>query len=288
MLVILMAKPKAVILTGFGINSEQETAWAFEKAGAIPSLVHFNDLAGRPSTLEEYQILVLSGGWSFADNIQSGRVLANKFKFNLQKEFSKFVDEDKAVLGICNGFQILAQLGAIPGWENNKRRVTLMHNRQGRFEDRWVRLRTESCVSPFAQKLNPIITLPIRHGEGQVVIDEKETLEKLIENRQIVFRYAGIDGLAAKEYPDNPNGSADSIAGLCNEQGNVVGLMPHPECHIRYLQNPHWTANPPYKLPNDIFSKTLKAFGFARKSIADFGNCMPFFESIVNFSKKKA
>lgn len=282
-----MTKPKALVLCGFGINSEQETAHAFTKAGADCDFVHFNQLTKNPDLLETYQIFVLSGGWSFADNIQSGRVLANKFKFNLQKEFSKFIDEDKAVLGICNGFQTLTQLGAIPGW-NNERHVTLMHNKSGKFENRWVRLRTEACVCPFAKNLEPVFSLPIRHGEGQVVIDEQKTFEKLDENHQIVFRYAGIDGLKANSYPDNPNGSADAIAGLCNEQGNVIGLMPHPECHINYLQNPHWTQNPPHKISKDLLSRMLSRMGMGKKSIEDYGNCVPFFESIVEFAKKKA
>ena len=286
-----MAKPKALVLSGFGINSQEETAWALKIAGAQTHIVHFNSLVQKPSLLEEYQILILSGGWSFADNIQSGRVLANKFRFNLQNEFTKFVDEDKVVLGICNGFQTLTQMGAIPGWENNKRHVTLMHNKNSRFENRWIRLRTESCVCPFAQSMPPVFTLPIRHGEGQVVLDSKKTLDKLIDKKQVVFRYAGSDGFSTSKYPDNPNGSADAIAGLCNEQGNVMGLMPHPECHVNIMQNPFRTQLSTSTNNNDNFiSNILTRIGLLRNkptSIIQQGNCIPFFESIVNFAQKR-
>ncbi|MFA5108188.1 MAG: phosphoribosylformylglycinamidine synthase I [Candidatus Micrarchaeia archaeon] len=282
-----MKIPKAAILTGFGINSEVETAHALNVAGAQCEFVHFNSLADNPKKLEEFQIFVLSGGWSFADDIQSGRVLANKLRFKLDAPMRSFIDAQKPVLGICNGFQALVQLGALPGWDNCKLgNVTLMHNKSGKFEDRWVRLRTETSVCPYAQGMSSVFSLPIRHGEGQFVMATQKVLDKLNENRQVVFRYADKDGMKTSKYPDNPNGSGDAIAGICNESGNVIGLMPHPECHVRYLQNPHWTSNPPHKLPNDPISSVLRKFGIGKKSIDDYGNCMPFFENIVKQAKK--
>lgn len=277
-------KPRAAILSGFGLNCEYETAHAFSLAGANAQIVHFNTFLSKSSLFEEFEIFAIPGGWSFADDIQSGRVLANKFKFRLGSPFKKFVESGKPVLGICNGFQALVQLGALPGWDDwNGKKLTLMHNRSGRFINKWVRLRAESSVCPYAGSMQDIITLPIRHGEGQVVLQDAKTLDALCDNRQIVFRYAAPDGLKAQCYPDNPNGSADSIAGICNEAGNVVGMMPHPECHIRYLQNPFWTANPPSTAKKGALSRLLS--GISKKRGEDFGNCAPFFEEIVKRAK---
>ncbi|PIT84850.1 phosphoribosylformylglycinamidine synthase I [Candidatus Micrarchaeota archaeon CG10_big_fil_rev_8_21_14_0_10_45_29] len=287
-----MAIARAAVLCGFGINCEDETAHALRIAGAKTELVHFNSLQKSPQELQTYQLLALPGGFSFGDDIQSGRVLANKFKFKIFSSLKKFVDEGKPVIGICNGFQALVQLGALPGWDGwEARNLTLMANRNGKFEDRWVRLRTESCACPFAQGMDAVFSLPIRHGEGQVALSDLHTLEKLSDNRQIVFRYAGKDGMKATSYPDNPNGSADAIAGLCNQYGNVLGMMPHPECHVRYLQNPLWTANPPQigeRKEEDALSGILKKIGLheGEKLPGDYGNCIPFFQGVVNAAKR--
>ncbi|MFN3910369.1 MAG: phosphoribosylformylglycinamidine synthase I [Candidatus Anstonellaceae archaeon] len=279
-----MDKPKAAILTGFGINSELETAYALEKAGASTSLVHFSELEKNPSLLENFQIFALSGGWSFADQIQSGRILANKFRFKLLKEFKKFCDEKKAVIGICNGFQVLTQLGALPGWENwEKKEISLLTNTSSRFEDRWIRLRTESSVCKFSAGLERCFVLPIRHGEGRLVVKNSSTLELLEEKRQIVFRYAAEDGFKAYDYPDNPNGSVDSIAGICNEEGNILGLMPHPECHIREFQNPFWTNSKAAENKN-FFDSLFDKLSEEKKFI--YNNSQPLFKSIVEYAKR--
>ncbi len=282
-------KPRACILTGFGINCEQETAHALEMAGARCELVHFNKLqADGGEALGQYQIFMLPGGWAFADDIQSGRVLANKFRFKLQEPLRKFIDSGKPVVGICNGFQVLAQLGALPGWDKwESRELTLMTNRNGRFENRWVRLRTEASACPFAQDMD-LLTLPVRHGEGQMALASPKTLDKLEEGEQIVFRYASArDGLKADSYPDNPNGSADAIAGICNEAGNVMGMMPHPECHVRYLQSPNWTERPPKAQEKGGFLSSLSSMlGAKEKAPQDAGNCRALFEGIVESAKK--
>ncbi|MFH1306349.1 MAG: phosphoribosylformylglycinamidine synthase I [Candidatus Micrarchaeota archaeon] len=277
----------AAVLSGLGLNCEYETAHALKIGGANSKIVHFSSFLKNPSLFEEFQIFFIPGGWSFADDIQSGRVLANKFKFKLQKPLKRFVDEGKPVVGICNGFQVLVQLGVLPGWEDwNAKKITLMHNRSGRFEDRWIRLRTENSACKFAQGMEAQFILPVRHGEGQIVLADLLTLNKLNENKQIAFRYAGKDGMKSTAYPENPNGSADGIAGICNEAGNVLGMMPHPECHIRYLQNPFWTSNPPSKIPSDLFTKLKTKLGVGPKSAKDTPNCMPFFENIVELAKK--
>lgn len=283
-----MPNPRALILTGFGINCEFETAHALELGGARPEFVHFNQLQAKPDVLSEYQMFVLPGGFSFGDDIQSGRVLANKFRSRLRKPLEQFVDSGKPVVGICNGFQTLVQLGVLPGWDNwGDRALTLMQNASGKFEDRWVRLRTEASVCKFAQN-SEFFTMPTRHGEGQIALARKAVMEKLEEQNQIVFRYASSrDGLKADSYPDNPNGSADAIAGLCNPAGNVLGLMPHPECHVRYEQSPQWTLNPPHlRKESGLFASLGRRLGISKEEPSDEGNCKPFFNNLAAHAKR--
>ncbi len=279
-------KPKALVLVGFGINCEVELAHALSLAGLAPEFVHFNQLGQNSAILEEHQLLAIPGGFSFGDDIQAGRVLANKFKFKLRAPLEKFIDSGKPVLGVCNGFQFLVQLGALPGWPKWERSLTLMRNASGRFENRWVRLRTEASACPYAQNLE-FLTMPSRHGEGCVALSHATVLDQLNEQRQIVFRYAAShDNMKATSYPDNPNGSVDAIAGLCNPAGNVLGLMPHPECHVRYIQSPHWTAHPPQEEEKGIFSSLSRSLGLAPAAPSDAGNCRPFFDNLAAYAKK--
>ena len=277
-------KPNAAILTGFGINSELETAYAFQKAGARVIFLHFSELEQNPSILEEFQIFVLSGGWSFADEIQSGRILANKIRFKLFKEFKNFADE-KPVIGICNGFQILVRLGALPGWNDwNEKAVSLIFNENGKFQNRWVRLRTEKSICPFAQGMQSPFLVPIRHGEGRFVVKDQKTLDKLNENYQVVFRYSNEDGMKADSFPANPNGSVDAIASITNTNGNIIGLMPHPECHVREFQNPFWTnfrTRERTSLLQQLFSSI-----FDEKMKKDKTTTEQFFKSIVEYAKR--
>ena len=236
-------KPKAIIITGYGINCDTETAYAFTKAGADAEKIHLNDLIEDPARLDDAQILAISGGFSFGDDIASGRVLANRLRYKLGDRIQSFVENGNLVLGICNGFQVLVKMGLLPAIGGGlKQEVTLTHNDSARFEDRWVHLEVDpasACV--WTQGLDRI-QLPIRHGEGKLVTAGEEGLQALKDSHCTVMRYASHKGGQANgEYPANPNGSTDDLAGICDPTGRVFGLMPHPEAFLHHTNHPRWT-----------------------------------------------
>lgn len=234
---------RALILTGFGINCENETAFAFQRAGAETTLVHLNDLVADPARLDAHQILAVPGGFSFGDDIASGKLLANRLKFKLGNALHKFLDDGKLAIGICNGFQVLVKMGILPLFDGEfKQEVTVTHNDSGRFEDRWVHLRTAPETKCVWLRGIDRLELPIRHGEGKFIPRDNAVLERLRDNGQIVLRYTTPDGAPARgTFPFNPNGALDDIAGICDPSGRVFGLMPHPEGHITRTQHPRWT-----------------------------------------------
>lgn len=239
-----MENVKAIVLRAAGINCDQETANALELAGATAQLIHINKLIENPNLLEDFQIMVFPGGFSYGDDVAAGKILANQIVHHLSDALKKFVADGKLVLGICNGFQILVKAGLLPdldgdGAIGDGQLVTITDNDSGRFDDRWVYLKpgTEKCVF-----INPgqIIYLPIAHGEGKVVTKQSEILDKLINNGHVAFRYVDENGNKGN-FPINPNGSSDDIAGLTDTTGRVLGLMPHPERFVRWTQHPRWT-----------------------------------------------
>jgi phosphoribosylformylglycinamidine synthase I len=236
-----MAQVKAIVLRAAGINCDMETEYALELAGAKAERVHINRIIEDKSALEEYQIIVFPGGFSYGDDVAAGKILANQIVHHLYEPIQKFIDDGKLVLGICNGFQALVKAGILPGSESTDkgRAVTITYNDSGKFEDRWVYLapQTERCI--FIERGRGIY-LPVAHGEGKVVTKDKATLEKLKSEGHIAFKYVDKNGKEGN-YPVNPNGSVDSIAGLTDATGRVLGLMPHPERHVRATQHPHWS-----------------------------------------------
>ena len=252
-----MAQVKAIVLRAAGINCDMETEYALELAGAKAERVHINRIIEDKSALEEYQIIVFPGGFSYGDDVAAGKILANQIVHHLYEPIQKFIDDGKLVLGICNGFQVLVKAGILPGsnkklategTENTEKNqlskigtqsVTITYNDSGKFEDRWVYLapQTERCI--FIERGRGIY-LPVAHGEGKVVTKDKATLEKLKSEGHIAFKYVDKNGKEGN-YPVNPNGSVDSIAGLTDATGRVLGLMPHPERHVRPTQHPHWS-----------------------------------------------
>ncbi|MEO0082655.1 MAG: phosphoribosylformylglycinamidine synthase I [candidate division WOR-3 bacterium] len=232
---------KACVLFAAGTNCDVETCHALELAGAKPERVHINQFKSGERNLAEFQLLVIPGGFSYGDYISSGRILANELKYYLAEDIERFCKQGKPILGICNGFQVLVKAGLLPGFERpfEPQTVTLDTNNSGRFEDRWVFLRTEPSRCIFTQGLPEVCELPVAHAEGKFITANEGVLKKLNDNRQVVFRYVSRYGEAA-EYPDNPNGSVEDIAGICDPSGIVFGLMPHPERYTRPEHHPEW------------------------------------------------
>lgn len=236
-------KVHALVLTGYGINCDYETADAFSRAGATASRVHLNDVIANSAMLRDYQILAVPGGFSFGDDVASGKILANRLRYKLGDALKQFVADGKLVIGICNGFQVLVKMGMLPMLDGDfQQEVTLTHNDSGRFEDRWVNLQaTQNTHCVWVKGLDRL-ELPIRHGEGKFIPRDGSVLDTLRNRGMIALRYCRADGSAAQgQFPENPNGSIDDVAGICDTTGRVFGLMPHPEAHTERTHHPRWT-----------------------------------------------
>ena len=235
-----MATVKALILRAAGTNCDYETQYAFEKVGAQAERVHVNRLIEDPQRLHDYQILCIPGGFTYGDDVAAGKILANQLRYRLGEELGRFHDEEKLILGICNGFQVLVKLGLLPGLDGlGNQQCTLTANDSNRFEDRWVHLAIEESPSVFFER-GALISLPVAHGEGKFVPRDETVLKQLRRRHLVVFRYVDAQGRSA-DYPVNPNGSVDDIAGICDPSGRVLGLMPHPERHVEPYHHPRWT-----------------------------------------------
>ncbi|MBI4304016.1 MAG: phosphoribosylformylglycinamidine synthase I [Chloroflexi bacterium] len=232
-----MGKVKTLVLRAPGTNCDAEAAFAFQQAGAEASLVHVNQLIRREQHLSDYHIMVIPGGFTYGDDIAAGKVLANELSLKLGEDIVRFVKEGKLILGICNGFQVLAKAGFLPELSNNgSSPLTLANNDSGRFECRWIYLgvnKQSNCV--FTKGMDRLY-LPVAHGEGKVVADPA-----ILPKLNVAVYYTDAHGDANAGYPHNPNGSVNDIAGICDSSGRIFGLMPHPERHIRGTQHPQWT-----------------------------------------------
>ncbi|MDP8299132.1 MAG: phosphoribosylformylglycinamidine synthase I [Candidatus Tantalella remota] len=248
-----MKKIKTLILRTAGTNCDMETAFAFKQAGSGVDMVHINELIRKKSLLSQYQILAIPGGFTYGDDVASGKILANELKFNLSDQINRFIFAGKPVIGICNGFQVLVKMGLLPDTgevRGEKIEATLSLNDSGRFEDRWIHLKSEKeqgkrkkCRCIWTKDIPEVMYMPIAHAEGKFIPKDEKSLNLLKSNGQVVFRYTDSKGAPAG-YPDNPNGSVDDIAGLCDPSGRVLGMMPHPERHAIYLQHPNWRRFP--------------------------------------------
>ncbi len=240
---------KVCVMRVGGTNCDAETQRAFQEIGVKAETLHVNELMKRKNLLD-YQVLVFPGGFSFGDYVRSGVIFARHLSVKLGKEMETFIDEGRPILGICNGFQILVEYGLLPGLEgvSTYPEVTLTTNEPSGFKCQWVYLKHENKgKSIFTNKIpvGKVLGMPIAHGEGRLLFPkekEEEMLAKLIDNDMVVFRYCDKNGnIANGSYPINPNGSTYDIAGICNREGNIFGLMPHPERSMYWWQQPNWT-----------------------------------------------
>ena len=230
------------MLYGYGLNCDYETQFALTRAGAEAVRVHTTDLLENPAILWDYHLLAVPGGFSWGDVHGAGVILALRLKLALGSALLEFIAAGRLVIGICNGFQVLVNLGLLPGFKGREgeRLVALIPNDCGNFRDAWVNLKVQSGKCVFTQGLD-LLELPIRHGEGKFYAP-RQVLEELAGDGQIVLKYATLSGEPAQgRFPENPNGSLMDIAGICDATGRILGLMPHPEAHITSTQHPHWT-----------------------------------------------
>jgi len=234
-------KPKVAILQTDGINCDHELAFAFEKAGGKVEWIHVNQLFSRTKKLLHYQILALPGGFSYGDDILSGKILANELLNKLGSVVEQFISQDTLLIGVCNGFQTLVRMGYLPWRMKPAEDVSLVFNDSGSFQCRWIRLRISDSACVFTRGLvDQIFELPVAHGEGKLITRNKFIQNRILKNHHAVVQYVDQKGLVTYRFPDNPNGSSYAIAGLTDETGRIFGLMPHPERNILPHQHPEW------------------------------------------------
>ncbi len=255
----LMAAPRVCVLRAPGTNCDVETAHAFELAGASADRVHLFRLLEDPAQLRQYQILCVPGGFSYGDDLGAGVIFSRQLRGQLNEAMREFLQADKLVLGICNGFQTILKAGLLmrrgiespteKTWEDQ---VTLTWNSNGRYTDRWVRLKVTSCNSVFLKGIDEF-DVPMAHAEGRIALKHPELLDELRENAQLAACYwspaademmkttGDPTRIGLLPEPENPNGSIANIAGLCDTTGRVLGLMPHPERYLFATQHPQWT-----------------------------------------------
>ena len=241
-------KPAILILHAPGTNRDGEAARACALAGGAPEIVHINQLRRGDKQFASYQVLLLPGGFSYGDALGAGVRWALDLQVFFHDQLHAFVDSGKPVLGICNGFQALVKAGLLPGSGSDRsgqhevaqRQVTLTENQSGRFECRWVHLAVNrQAKAGFLSPIDDLVFCPVAHGEGNFQVRDEPVVADLEQRNLIALRYVDASGQpAGGRYPLNPNGSVADIAGICNERGNVVGLMPHPEDHVVPVQNP--------------------------------------------------
>lgn len=254
-----MPTPQVCVLRAPGTNCDIETAFAFEQAGAQADRVHLNRLLEDPALLQRYQILCVPGGFSYGDDIGAGVIFSRQLRGQLNDALREFLNSDKLLLGICNGFQVILKAGLLMrrGIDDTSEnafedQITLTWNNSGRYTDRWVRLKVTNSNSVFLKDLDEF-EVPIAHAEGRIAVADESVLQSLRQNGQLALSYwndqanelvkqsGDPTNIGILPEPDNPNGSAANIAGLADVTGRVLGLMPHPERFLFATQHPQWT-----------------------------------------------
>ena len=274
-----MPQPNVLILRAPGTNCDLETAFAFEKAGGKAELLHVNRLLETPELFGRFQILCLPGGFSYGDDVAAGRILGNQIQHHLAEQMARFKDDGKLILGICNGFQVLIKSGVLLDADaENGPPATLTWNDSGKFEDRWVRLAVQGTNSVFFKGIEAMY-LPVAHAEGKFVVRDDEVFGRLETAGRLVLRYLPLKGPDDSDvpYPDNPNGSIANVAGICDETGRVLGLMPHPERHIHPTHHPRWTRGEVGPVGKDSAALDSAALDSAGDGLQMFINAVAYF-----------
>ena len=220
-----MSEAITAVLYASGTNCHEETIAAIERAGGKAELVLLRDLMDGRTRLDNYQAAVVPGGFSYGDHLGAGRIFGTALVAQLRDQLTRFLQAQKPMLGVCNGFQVLTEAGILPGRTPGQRSMALIENQSARFEDRkvWLVVTAEECVWTEGLK-GRILNMPSAHAEGRPLICETGPSAP-----RVVFRYAGPNGQPTLQYPDNPNGAPDAVAGVTDASGLVLGLMPHPE-----------------------------------------------------------
>ena len=232
-----MRKVRALVLSGYGINCEQEMAKGAALAGAEVVTLHAKAWLLGQVRLLDFDFLLFPGGFSFGDELGAAKAFANRIEFSERREeLQEIVVQGNCILAVCNGFQILTKLGILPGFKKSSE-AALIRNKKGKFEARWVHQKIIPSRCIFTANVDDLY-LPVRHGEGNFTIADAEPLWR---DQRVVLQYATAKGETAENYPDNPNGSLDAIAGICDATGRVLGMMPHPEAALFFTQLPDWT-----------------------------------------------
>ncbi len=247
-------KTRAIVITGNGTNCEMEAAHACRLGGFDETVIaHISDLLAGDVRLDDFHFLNLTGGFLDGDDLGSAKAQANRFQYAKVDELSehlldqllRFINDGKLILGVCNGFQLMVKMGLLPGFDGNylRQEATLTFNDCGRFQDRWVYLKVDpASPAVFTKGIERGVYLPIRHGEGKFVVLTDTTLARIEQTNLAVFKYSDPNYAApTMEFPLNPNGSVNAIAGICDESGRLMGLMPHPEAFTHYTNHPRWT-----------------------------------------------
>jgi phosphoribosylformylglycinamidine synthase subunit PurQ / glutaminase len=254
-----MTKVKALVIRAPGTNCDGEAVFAFELAGAVAERVHVNQLVRKEVKLSDYHVLVVPGGFSYGDDIASGKVFANEISLKLGEQINRFVDDGRLIIGICNGFQILMKAGLLPRLKKDEpQRVTLTNNDSGKFECRWVHLNVNPDSPCIFTKGMESMYIPAAHGEGRVTGD----MAAISTKNEVVY-YVDDNGNSNPGYPWNPNGSERDIAGICDDSGRIFALMPHPERHVLGTQHPQWT----------------------RFGVKKYGDGFPIFQNAVKYAR---
>lgn len=235
-----ISKPKVAVLVTDGTNCDEELFYAFEKYGSDPKYVHINQLRDKSQNLKNYQILALPGGFAYGDDVASGKILAVELISFLKDQLTDYINKEGLVLGVCNGFQVLARTGLLPFGRLGKMDATLAQNESGHFECRFVKIKIEKSQAKFLDPyVGQTLDIAINHGEGRFFA-QPQNLVKIERQRLVFCRYVAEGGEKIQNYPSNPNGSINAIAGVCDPTGRILGLMPHPEKIVDLSQHPNW------------------------------------------------